>query len=478
VSSQDPPANQRRRVLAITAAGVFLAFLDLSVVNIAFPDLERSFPDSSRASLSWVLSAYNIVFAALLMPAGRIADLVGRRRIYLAGLALFAAASALCAMAPTAETLVLARILQAAGAASVIPASLALVLAEFPLSERATVVGLVGGAAALGSGIGPFVGGLLVGLSSWRLVFVINLPLCLATIAAGWRSLPESRDPQRGVVPDLWGTAVLAVGLGCAALGTVQAPSWGWGSAPIVGSFAVAAVLGAVFIRRSLTHPRPAVELDLFRRRAFAAANVGTILFAAAYYGAILANVLFLTSVWGYSVVEAGLAITPAPLVAAAVAGPGGRLADRFGHRVVTLPGSLIYAAGVGWLAATVSQHPAYLEEWLPGAIMIGIGGGLAFPTLASAAVAALPSARFATGSGINATARQLGAVFGVSALVAILGTPAPDDALAAFHRVWVFVAAGGVAAAAACALLRAPVGAVNLSGGPGHPAKPSGRAA
>ncbi|MDQ2939462.1 MAG: MFS transporter [Actinomycetota bacterium] len=471
------PGKRRWRVLAITGVGVFLAFLDMSVVNIAFPDLERSFPGSSPASLSWVLSAYNIVFAALLMPAGRIADRVGRRRLYLAGLALFATASALCAAAPTAETLVVARILQATGAASVIPASLALALAEFPLSRRATAVGLLGGAAALGSGIGPCVGGLLVSLSSWRLVFVINPPLCLAAIAAGRRWLSESRDPDRGGVPDFWGTAMLAVAVGCAALGIVQGQSWGWGSARILASFGAAATLGAGFIWRSLSHPWPAVELHLFRRRAFAAANAGTILFAAAYYGAILTNVLFLTSVWGYSVIKTGLAITPAPLVAAAVAGPAGRLADRFGYRVVTLPGSLIYAAGAGWLAAAVGHDPAYLQDWLPGAILIGVGGGLAFPTLASAAVAALPPARFATGSGINATARQLGAVFGVSVIVALLGTPAPDQALGAFHRVWAYVAAGGLAAAVACALLRAPPGAVELGASASRPARPAGPA-
>jgi len=278
-------------------------------------------------------------------------------------------------------------------------------------------------------------------------------------------------------LPDILGTLTLATAVGCAALAIVEGHAWGWGSARIVSAFVAATLLTALFIHRSLNHPRPAVELDLFRRRAFAAANAGTILFAAAYYGAILANVLFLTSVWGYSVIEAGLAITPAPVVAAAVAGPGGRLADRFGHRVVTLPGSLIYAAGVGWLAANVGGQPEFLAEWLPGAILIGIGGGLAFPTLASAAVAALPANRFATGSGVNATARQLGAVFGVSMLVAILGHPSPDDALAAFHRAWTLVAIGGLAAAAACALLKSPPGAMRLSAtSPGHPT-PSGPA-
>ena len=442
------------RVLAVTSLGLFLAFLDITIVNVAFPDLERSFEDASRSGLSWVLSAYNIVFAALLVPAGRLADLVGRRRLYLYGLAGFVAASAACALAPSAETLVAARVLQAAGAALISPSSLALVLPEFPLGERAMAVGLVGAVAGLASGIGPSLGGLLIDLEGWRLVFLVNVPAGLLSFVVGSRVLRESRDPNRGAVPDPLGIAIITLAVGLLALGIVQGEDWGWSSVPVVASFAGGVVLALLFVARTLRHPRPAIELDLFRIRSFAVANAGTLLFAMAFFAGILSNVLFLTSVWDYSVLKAGLATTPGPLISAVVAGPAGRLADRYGQRLVTVPGAAIYAVGYGWYATRVGTEPQFLAQWLPGTIFTGIGIGLIFPALASAAVAAIPAERFATATAINATARQLGAALGIALLVAIVGTPAPADAPAAFDNGWWFSVGAGLVAGAACLAL------------------------
>jgi EmrB/QacA subfamily drug resistance transporter len=446
-SEQDgATAGTRWAVLAVAGLGVFPAFLDMTIVNVAFPDLERSFLGATRAELSWVLSAYNIAFAALLVPAGRLADLIGRRRLYLTGLVVFALASALCAAAPSAATLVAARTLQAVGAAVVVPAALALVLPAFPLTERATAVGLLGAAAALASAAGPSLGGVLVELYGWRLVFLVNLPVALAALAFARSVAGESRDPARGAVPDPLGIALIACSVAALALAIVQGGEWGWGSLEILGSLATACVLGALFVRRAMRHPAPAIELTLFRERSFSVANAGSLLFATAFYAAILANVLFLTSVWDYSVLEAGLATTPAPLVGALVAGPAGRLADRFGQRAVIVPGAAIYSLGVGWFVLAVGTEPAFVPEWLPGAALTGVGVGSVFPAFASAAVAALPTARFATGSAVNATARQLGAVLGVSLLVAIVGSPAPTEAATAFDRGWVFAGLAGLA--------------------------------
>ena len=242
----------------------------------------------------------------------------------------------------------------------------------------------------------------------------------------------------------------------------MEGPDWGWTDARVITSFAAAAALLPLSVRRSLRHPAPAIDLGLFRVRSFAVANAGTLAFGAAFYAMLLCNVLFLTQVWGYSVVKAGLALTPGPLTAAAFAGPAGRLADRFGQRAVAVPGALVYATGGLLFITGVGDSPAWVAEWLPATLLTGAGVGLTFPTLGGAAASSLPPASFAAGAAINATARQLGAVLGVAILIAMLGTPgSPTAALRAFDRGWAFIAIGGVlAAVAAAGLGRGPISA------------------
>ena len=440
----NPRATQ---TLLVTSLGAFMAFLDATIVNIAFPDLRASFPEASLADLSWVLNAYSIVFAALLVPAGRLADLYGRRRLFVLGLVVFGAASLLCALAPAEELLVAARVVQAAGAAVMVPTSLALLLPAFPPERRATAVGLWGAAAAVAAAIGPPLGGLLIEASDWRLVFLVNVPIAIAAIALGRRVLEESRDETALGLPDLVGAAVLALSIGALSLGLVKGNEWGWSSGRVLVSFAVAAALVPVALAPSARHPSPALHLELFRVRSFAVANVGTLLFASAFFAMLLGNVLFLTEIWGYSILKAGLAIVPSPLAAAVFAGPAGRLSDRFGQRPVAAPGAIVFALGVGWLAWVAGPEPAYLREWLPGALLIGSGVGLTFPTLGSAAVAALGPRTFALGSAVSGTSRQLGAVLGVAILVAIVGAPGVAAAPSDFDAGWLFCAGAALGA-------------------------------
>jgi EmrB/QacA subfamily drug resistance transporter len=434
------PGRRSSLVLAVTALGSFLPFLDATIVNIAFPAIRRSFPGTPLSELSWVLNAYNVVFAALLLPAGRLADLVGRRRLFNAGLLVFTVASALCAAAPSPAALVAARVVQAVGAAAIIPSSLALLLPAFPLERRATAVGLLGGAAAVAAASGPALGGILIDLSDWPLVFLVNLPIAALTLVLGRKVLDESRDPGSGA-PDVVGTVELAGGLGLLALGLVQSDPWGWGDGRVLAAFAASALLIGGGVARARAHPSPALDLSLVRRGPLAAANAGTLAFAAAFFAKILADALFLTSVWDYSVLTAGLAITPGPLISAAFAGPAGRLADRFGHRVVAVPGCVLYALGCLWFAIRVGSEPAWVADWLPGTFLTGVGVAFAWPQFTSAAVMTLPPARFGIGSAANAAARQIGAVLGIALLVAIVGTPAPDELLSAFDDAWVYSA-------------------------------------
>jgi EmrB/QacA subfamily drug resistance transporter len=456
--------EHRWKVLIVTAVAVFMSFLDVTIVNVAFPDLERDFGEASRADLSWVLNGYNIVFAALLVPAGRVADRVGRRRMFFIGVWTFLGASVLCGLASSPEMLVAARLLQAAGGAILVPTSLALLLPEFPLESRATAVAIWGATGAVAAALGPSLGGVLVDELGWRWVFFVNVPIGLAALVPARGLLRETRLGS-GPLPDALGTALLIVAVGALALGIVKGSDWGWDSARVLASLGVAAVLLPVLLLRSARHRAPVIDLTLFRTRSFAVANAGMFVFSSAFYALLLAGVLFLTQVWDYSILEAGFAITPGPLMAALAAPPGGRLSDRYGQRVVAVPGALLFAAGAGLLALNMDSTPDYVAEYLPAQILTGAGVGLSFASWSSAAVAQLPPERFATGSAVLSCLRQIGAVVGIAVLVAVLEAAPAGDPLSGFTEAWTLMAVGGVTTAAlALALGRvrasAPAGA------------------
>ena len=445
---------QPKTVLAIASLGAAVAFVDATIVNIAFPNIAQSFPGTSISSLSWVLNAYNIVFAAFLVAAGRIADLIGRRRIFIIGLELFTAASVLCAIAPSVTALILFRVIQALGAAFLVPSSLALVLNAFPAERRSHGVALLSAVGAAAAGLGPSLGGLLVAADDWRLVFLVNLPIGVAAVVLARRHLVESRTPGRRRMPDILGAFLFALAIASLVLGVVKGQEWGWGSPRIVGAFAAAVVLGAAFGWRCTWHRSPIIDVSLLRIRTFSVANAMTVIGAAGFYGYTLTNVLFLTGVWHYSVLEAGLALTPGPFVAVAVAGPTSRLVQRIGHRPVLVAGGLLWGAAVLWFVERVGLRPAFLSEWLPGMVLLGIGAGTLFPNLSGAAVASAPGESFATATGLNSVSRQVGAALGVALVIAILGTPSPLQVANAFDHAWTFGSACLFTAGLGCLLV------------------------
>jgi EmrB/QacA subfamily drug resistance transporter len=459
---------QRAKVAAIVSVGVFVASLDLFIVNIAFPDIERDFQGTSLASLSWILNAYAIVFAALLVPAGRWADRAGRKRAFLAGLAIFTLSSAACAAAPSVGVLIAARVAQAGGAALLMPTSLGLLLPEFPPERRQVAVGIwaaVGGAAAAA---GPLVGGLLV-QASWRWVFLVNVPIGIAAIVAGMRTLREIREPHtaRG---DILGAVLLTGAVASLTLAIVKGTDWGWGGGRVVGLFAAAAVLAVLVGRRSLVHPAPVIELAVVRVRAFSVAAAAMLLFNVAFAGMLLSNVLLLTQGWHQSVLNAGLQLAPGPGMAALTAVPASLLAQRFGPRIVGFAGTLLFAAGVGLLAASAGETPHFASDFLPGIALGGIGVGLVLPSVQGAAMATLPPTLFSTGTAKITMARQIGAALGIAILVAVIGTPSPGHVVEAFQPVWrveiLSCLAAGVAMLAV-GPLRAPVAAPVAAGSP-----------
>lgn len=444
-------------ILAVTSLATFMAALDTSIMFMAFPDIGRTFSEVTRADLSWVINSYTIIFAALLVPSGRLADKIGRKQVFLTGVAIFTVASALCGAAPTVETLIAARVLQAVGGALLFPAALALVLNSFPPSKRAMAVAIWGGAGALAAGFGPSAGGVVIDTLGWRWAFYLNVPVGILAVVAGYRILRESRSDDPEPTPDLLGVPLLIGAVGLLALGVVQTDEWGWSDTRTLLAFAGAGVFLPLFLLRSATHKSPTLDLSLFKDHNFRVANLATASFAVAFSAMFFGLVQFLVYVWQYSILEAGLTIWPGPLTAALVAGPTGRIVDRVGYRVILPLGGLFFAAGSAWLMLRAETGPDLWGTWLPSAVLTGIGVGLAMPSLSSAAVRSLPQNRYAVGSAVNQTIRTIGSVFGVAIAVALLGTINPAEALDSFDKVWWLMIVCSLLAGAISLTLRNP---------------------
>jgi EmrB/QacA subfamily drug resistance transporter len=415
-----------------------MTFVDTTIVNIAFPAIHASFPNTSLSTLSWVFNGYNVVFAAFLVPAGRLSDRLGRRRLFEVGLVGFALASALCAAAPSAGVLIAGRLLEAAAAAVLVPASLSLSLISAPRDRQATTFSTWVAAAAVGAGLGMPLGGLLVRASGWPLIFVVNVPVAALALLLTRRYIPESRDDSCGPAPDWPGAAVLALSLGALALGLVKASDWGWTDVRVLGCWSASVLLIAVLARRSSRHPAAVVERSLLGCPAVVRANVMTAVGATGYFMYLLGNVLFLTGVWHYSALRAGFATLPSAAIAALVARPAGSFADRRGHALPVVVGGALWAGGCLLWALRMGGHPAYTADFLPGQLLTGAGLGVAFSVVGSAAVASIPPIRLATGAAVNAAVRQMGAVLGIALAVSVVARPSAVSPVAVFVRVWV----------------------------------------
>jgi EmrB/QacA subfamily drug resistance transporter len=455
--------ERRWQVLLVVVAGVFMAGLDVFIVNIAFPQMQADFPGTSLQSLSWVLNSYTIVFAAFLIAAGRWSDTFGRKRSYLLGTALFVLASAACALAPTVIFLVAARAVQGLGAALLMPASLGLLLPEFPPEKRHIPIGIWAAVGGIAAAAGPPLGGLLV-QASWRWVFIVNVPVGLASLIAGWRVLREIRHPETAR-PDFLGAGILTAGLATLVVAIVEGSTWGWTSARIVGLFVLTALLIATVARRIARHPSPIVEPALLKVRAFSVATLASLLFFMGFAGMLLASVLFLTGVWREPIVTAGLMIFPGPAMAAAFAIPGARLGSRFGPGRVGTVGAVLFALGGVWWLGHLGNAPHYAADFLPGMMIGGVGVGLMIPSLTGAVAATLAPERLATGIAVQTTGRQIGSALGFAITVAVLGTP---HGVGDFDAAWKFmIAAGLLAGVTLVGIGRAPSGATAGSGVP-----------
>ncbi|WP_235530959.1 MULTISPECIES: MFS transporter [unclassified Nocardioides] len=443
------PNQSQRIVTAVLIGAAFLAGIDLFIVNVAFDQIGRDFDGAGLTELSWILNAYAVVYAALLVPMGRLADRAGQKRGFVAGMMLFIAASLACGFAPGIWWLVGFRVVQAIGAAAMTPASLGLLLATVAPEKRASSARLWALTGAVAAALGPALGGGLVQLS-WQWAFWINLPVGLLLVAGALRYVPDVRHNEGTPLPDLAGAVVLAVSVGALVLGLVQASDWGWTSARVLGAFSVSVLGMVVFARRTLRHPSPIIAPALLAVPAFRWANVATLVFNTGFGASLLGAILWLQQAWSYGALQTGLAIAIGPLAVPVTSVLAHRLTPhaRPGHMVAA--GSLIFGASALWQALALSPTPAYWTAFLPAWVLGGVGVGLAMPNLLAAAASTLPPAQVSTGGGVVTMARQVGLVLGVSMLVTMVDKP---DHEAAFTQAWCAIAV--CAALSALAALR-----------------------
>ncbi|HUA11950.1 MAG TPA: MFS transporter [Solirubrobacteraceae bacterium] len=451
--------TQRRwRVSLIVLSGVFMSSLDLFIVNIAFPAISRHFHGASLGSLSWILSGYAIVFAALLVPAGRWADAFGRKRAFLTGLAVFTLASAACALAPSVAALVAARLVQAVGGALMLPTSLALILPEFEAERRHVPIALWAATGGIAAAAGPPLGGLLV-QADWRWVFLVNVPVGVTALALGLRSLTERREEGAVPRPDVLAAALLIVAVGALVVAIVKGEEWGWASPLVLALCVGSLLLFPVIWWRSKRHPAPLVDPALLKIPRFALAVAASVLFFAGFGAFLLTGVLFLTDIWHEPVLSAGLMLFPGPAAATAMTFPSARIGARLGYRLPGMLGVTLFIVGIGSYLFRIGVSPAYFSEFLPAQLVTGAGVGFVIPTLTGAGVSALAPDRFATGAALLTMGRQIGIALGIALLVAVLGTG--PRTLADFQSAWLltigFAASAGAVFAAIGARTVAP---------------------
>ena len=406
----------------VASVAVFLVSMDSTMLFAAFNALRAGFPNASAAEMSWVINAYTVVYAAILIPAGGLADRHGRKKVFMLGAATFLIASAACGLAPTVAWLIAARVLQAIGAALLTPASLSIVLAAFPQSKRAVAVSLWGAVGALAAAVGPSLGSFVVDTVGWPWAFYLNLPLGAFSMWRGRTLLQEARQPDTVTRLDLPGMLLLMVGVGAIALSIVQSDSPLWQRSTLASVAGVGLLALVCFVLWARIAKAPLVDLSLFRYPTYRFANLATLTFGIAFSMMFFGFFFYMTKIWHYSLTLAGLAVTPGPLLVMPVAIVTGRFAARLGHRPFLVGGSFLYAASGMWFLLVPGAEPAYLSQWLPGLLLSGIAVGLVLPSLSAAAVNKLPSHQYAVGSAINQATRQIGSVLGVAITILLIG--------------------------------------------------------
>jgi EmrB/QacA subfamily drug resistance transporter len=439
----DPGVRSPWPTFVICAMAQFIVMLDMSAVTVAFADIEREFATTDRSTIAWVVTAYSILFGSLLAVSGRIADRIGRRRVFLSGAAVFLFGSILSTTSVSLGILIAGRGLQGVGAALITPASIGLLLATFPAERRSQVIAWSGGIGALGVASGPALGALLISGFGWRAAFWLNIMVCVVAMALGRRVLRET-PPLENSRPDVPGAVILTVAVAAFVLALTQIRNWGFGDPRLLVAVAIAVVGATAVIQRSRTHLDPMLPPELFRERVYSAANAGSFLFGIAFAAMSLNNVLFLRNIWEYSVLRAGLFSVLAPTMVAVVSAFVSRLIARFGFRRMLVFGPLGFAAMEITYATVLTATPRPFAVWVPLSVLLGCSIGMVAAVLPAAAVSRLPPARFALGGALSNTSRQIGTAIGVPLVVTVQSI---SGGLQGYRNGWLLAASAGIAA-------------------------------
>ncbi|HAF69383.1 MAG TPA: hypothetical protein DCL16_09705 [Acidimicrobiaceae bacterium] len=438
VSSSDRPqelpkvAASSWKILIATCLTNFVIGLDLSITNVAIPNIEQSFSSASTADISWCLTFYMLTYAGALIVSGRWADRFGRVRVLNGGFTCLVFGSALLAFAPTVPLLIAARGLIGVGAAMAAPASLGIAIASWPPERRATAVTIWSSTLALSSVVGPIIGGFVIELSSWRWAFALNIPIGIGALIWGARVLPESdRDPDVRR-PDLLGSVLITAATSALALFIVKGSEWGWSSPRVLGLFMFTALGTGCLIRRISRHADPILPRSLLAIPSFRVAICSLFLFGLGFFSSMLIVVLYLTELGGYSTVRTGLGISVMASMAFTTANFSGRLADRFGHRRVAVPGMCCFIIGCLWLYQNAGASPNFFVDLFPALLLMGLGIGSGPTLLSAAAVSEVDPSNFSVAGAVAQTARQLSGAIGISIAVAISGSNADESSFRA----------------------------------------------
>jgi len=452
--------NRKWWTLAAVSFGLFMIMLDNTIVNVALPTIQRSL-HLKISELEWVVTGYALTFGALMLTGGKLADLLGRRAMFVAGLVVFTLSSLACGLAGGPSVLIVARVVQGVGAALMNPSTLSIITVTFPPRQRGTAIGIWAGVSALALAIGPLVGGLITEHINWNWIFFINVPIGVIAVIAAFAFIDESRDTSAEQRPDVLGQITSALGLFALSYALIEANNYGWTSARIIGAFALAAVSIAAFVLLELHQRVPMLDLSLFRNIGFAGANGVMLLVGLAMFGIFFYVSLYLQQVLRYSPVQAGAAFLPWTVLIILLAPQAGRLSDRFGPRPFVSAGMVIVAASM-FVFSRFGVHATYWDL-LPGMLLGGLGMGIAMAPTTAAAMHSVRPEKAGVGSAVLNSMRQVGGSLGIAIMGAIVasgissslasGNPRPVAFVNGYHHaieISSLIALAGAAIAAA----------------------------
>lgn len=408
-----------------------------TATNIAIPVLEEEFTDVGLTHISWVISAFLVTQVTFMLLGGRLADRIGRRRIFIIGMAVFGVGAALSAVAPNINLVIAARVIQAIGVALMIPSSLAAVLPLYPKEQHGRVVTLWSSMGVVGAAMAPVVAAALLAVSSWRIVFAIVVPIAVLGIVLAAKVMADDTVVDKPPPLDLLGTVTGTLAIGGATFVIVQGRSWGWLDGRIVGGFIIAAVSGVIFVTSSRRHDEPLLDFGLFHNKPFRVVTGASALLSTSTSATWFLYPLFLNDVWDYSNFQIGLAMTPGPLALVLCAPLAGRLVDRYGYRELLILGGSMASAGTLWMAWRLRPDEIFVRAFLPGTLSIGIGMAFMLGPANAAALRDIPERQLGAANAAYNTARIACSAFGVAITTAIIGGAVVGDRINEFSTGW-----------------------------------------